>query len=77
MCTVPVNVVMNDNIQLFLLSQQVGSEAVSSQQAPWVFFQLLDGNKSDLIFIRSVLALDSGYTVKYNSLPSGVPSGKE
>ena len=25
----------------------------------------------------SVLALDSGYTVKYNSLPSGVPSGEE
>ena len=24
----------------------------------------------------SVLGLDSGYTVKYNPLPSGVPSGK-
>ena len=27
------------------------------------------------IYIVSVLGLDSGYTVKYNPLPSGVPSG--
>ena len=25
----------------------------------------------------SILGLDSGYTVKYNPLPSGVPSGRQ